>query len=55
MTKRWSSTVSDLTKTKRQASKDERQPVICDECGKYPADLPSSLCPGCEAYQEHLR
>lgn len=25
MTKRWSSTVSDLTKTKRQASKDARR------------------------------
>jgi hypothetical protein len=27
--------------------------VMCDECGKYPADLPSKLCSGCEAYREH--
>lgn len=27
--------------------------VMCKECGKYPADLPSRLCPGCEAYREH--
>lgn len=27
--------------------------VYCEECGSYPADLPSKLCPGCEAYKEH--
>lgn len=27
--------------------------VLCVDCGKYPADLPSKLCPGCEAYREH--
>lgn len=26
---------------------------VCKECGKYPADPPSKLCPGCEAYREH--
>lgn len=26
---------------------------ICSECGKNPADLPSRLCTGCEAYREH--
>lgn len=26
---------------------------MCTECGKYPADHPSKLCPGCEAYREH--
>ena len=26
---------------------------LCIECGLYPADDPSPLCPGCEAYQEH--
>ena len=25
----------------------------CVECGIYPADYPSQLCTGCEAYQEH--
>ena len=25
----------------------------CSECGKYPADSPSSLCTGCDAYQDH--
>lgn len=28
-------------------------PAICDECGKYPADPPSRLCPGCQAYRDH--
>ncbi len=32
---------------------DARQPIMCDNCGKHTADLPSCLCPGCEAYQEH--
>ena len=27
----------------------------CVECGKNWADLPSPLCPGCAAYQEHLQ
>lgn len=27
--------------------------LICVECGKYPADLPSNLCTGCAAYKEH--
>jgi Domain of unknown function (DUF4326) len=26
---------------------------LCADCGVYPADLPSRLCPGCEAYSEH--
>ncbi len=29
-------------------------PPLCAECGKYRADPPSPLCPGCEAYQAHL-
>ena len=28
-------------------------PAKCAACGIYPADPPSSLCPGCEAYKEH--
>lgn len=32
----------------------QNEPVeICDECGFYPADWPSRLCQGCEAYHEH--
>lgn len=27
--------------------------VLCEDCGIYPADLPSKHCPGCEAYKEH--
>jgi hypothetical protein len=27
--------------------------VLCERCGVYPADLPSKLCPCCEAYSEH--
>ena len=26
---------------------------LCIECGEYPADDPSPLCPGCEAYKDH--
>lgn len=29
------------------------KPVLCEECETYPADWPSKLCPGCEAYREH--
>ncbi len=29
------------------------RPVLCEDCGKNPADPPSRLCPGCEAYCEH--
>ena len=25
----------------------------CVECGRYPADPPSAICPGCEANKEH--
>lgn len=28
---------------------------LCAGCGKYRADPPSALCPGCEAYAEHQR
>jgi len=28
---------------------------LCEECGQYPADTPSRLCTGCEAYKEHQR
>lgn len=30
-----------------------RRPRLCEECGVYPADPPSKICPGCEAYREH--
>ena len=34
----------------------EGKPVVmCEDCGERPADLPSRLCPGCEAYREHQR
>ena len=26
---------------------------MCEECGEYPADLPSKLCVGCDAYRDH--
>lgn len=28
-------------------------PPLCEGCLKHLADLPSKLCPGCQAYQEH--
>lgn len=27
----------------------------CKECNQDWADFPSRLCPGCKAYQEHLK
>lgn len=27
---------------------------VCEECGQYPADAPSKLCCGCNAYKDHL-
>lgn len=29
--------------------------IMCKECGRHLADLPSNLCPGCEAYRAHQR
>ena len=26
---------------------------VCEDCGINPADPPSRICPGCEAYREH--
>lgn len=31
----------------------KRRPRMCDECGVNPADKPSRLCVGCDAYREH--
>jgi len=30
-----------------------RRPRLCEECGQNPADIPSRLCVGCDAYREH--
>ena len=32
-----------------------RKPPICEDCGIYPSDPPSKLCPGCQAYKDHTR
>lgn len=34
----------------RRVAAEER---MCEDCGERPADPPSRLCPGCEAYREH--
>lgn len=31
------------------------KPPKCSDCGIHPADPPSKMCSGCEAYREHLR
>lgn len=31
------------------------RPPMCEGCGVYRADPPSSLCVGCQAYREHQR
>lgn len=36
----------------KKPKKPSRVPM-CEECGKYPADLPSKICSGCAAYREH--
>lgn len=28
---------------------------MCDECGQHPADYPSKICVGCEAYRDHTQ
>lgn len=34
---------------------DKPNDLKCIECGTNLADPPSLLCPGCEAYREHVR
>ena len=36
------------------ASKPKRR-KRCESCGKDWADLPSKICPACEAYKDHQR
>ncbi len=31
-----------------------RIPPLCEECYVYRSDPPSKLCPGCQAYNDHL-
>lgn len=33
----------------------ERMPKVCDSCGQNPPDPPSRLCPGCQAYRDHVQ
>jgi rubrerythrin len=51
---------------RQEAMRDERLDMIraemqrrrapkCEDCGINPADPPSKLCPGCEAFREHQR
>lgn len=44
---------ADIMLAERQKKPDA--PKMCIECGLYPADPPSNLCPGCEAYKEHCK
>ena len=41
-------------KNTEQQVQPDNSPKMCEECGEYPADLPSNLCCGCDAYKEHL-
>lgn len=43
--------IADCTEQQVQP---DNSPKMCEECGEYPADLPSNLCCGCDAYKEHL-
>ena len=52
-------TLAPKHRTKRRLlamikSTKQEQRRRCSECGKYWADLPSDICPGCEAYREHM-
>ena len=42
-----------MSKQKTSPSKRKPQPKMCEDCGKYSADVPGRLCPGCDAYREH--
>ncbi len=44
---------SGYAATKAGADLDETFPRACEDCGKNPADLPSHICVGCDAYREH--
>ena len=41
-------------KNTEQQVQPDNSPKMCEECGQYPADLPSNLCCGCDAYKDHL-
>ena len=41
-------------KNTEQQVQPDNSPKMCEECGQYPADLPSNLCCGFDAYKEHL-
>lgn len=44
--------ITDIKKTVLRDAAGRFQQV-CTGCGVHPADKPSSLCPGCEAYRDH--
>ena len=46
--------LAQIIQQKRQVIMERQvQRGKCADCGIYPADPPSLLCPGCEAYREH--
>lgn len=40
--------------SRTKPDEEPRYPMLCEDCGKNYADPPSKLCPGCEAYREHM-
>lgn len=44
---------SGYAATRAGADLDKSFPRACEDCGKNPADLPSLICVGCDAYREH--
>lgn len=46
--------IQDAPGSAKQQVQPDNSPKMCEECGEYPADSPSKLCCGCDAYKEHL-
>lgn len=45
--------VGDVNALSRAALAESEKPLLCEECGIYPADPPRNLCAGCDAYRDH--
>ena len=39
----------------KMLNKRQRKQIMCESCGANPADLPSKICVGCDAYRDHQR
>lgn len=52
---RWATRSQQNSNRRRSRGPQTHTAVKCSECDQDLADLPSKLCPGCQAYREHQR